>query len=82
VTGLIEDDDVLLKALTSFDVGPTVIGDSLEALGWSILRDIVSQESGQPVAPRILGRAPAFIYGRVAEIRAGRASASELSGFY
>jgi hypothetical protein len=83
VMGLIEDDDPLLIALTSPDVTPSVIGDALGTLGWSIMRG--AQDTDRPAEaapPEVLERGQRLIDGRVAEIHAGGASASELAGFY
>jgi hypothetical protein len=82
VMGLIEDDDPLLTALTSPEVGPDVIGDALGTLGWSIMRARDADTPAEAVPPKVLERAKRLIDGRVAEIRGGRASASELAGFY
>jgi hypothetical protein len=82
VMGLIDDEDPLITALTSPDVAPTVIGDALGTLGWSLMRARDVNTSDKVVPPEVLKRARRLIDHRVAEIRAGRASASELRGFY
>lgn len=84
VMGLIEDHDSLLTALTSPDIAPApaVIGDALGKLGWSIMRARDADSPAEVVPPEVLERAQRLIDGRVAEIRVGRASASELAGFY
>ncbi|HUZ56906.1 MAG TPA: hypothetical protein VMU94_30850 [Streptosporangiaceae bacterium] len=78
VMGLINYQDPLVAALTSPDVSPAVISDALGTLGWSLMQ----AGTAEAVPPEALQRAQQLIDRRVTEIRAGRASASELAGFY
>lgn len=78
VMGLIDDEDPLVTALTSPDVGPAVISDALGTLGWSLMQ----AHTAEAVPPEALERAKRLIDRRATEIGAGRASASELGGFY
>ena len=78
VMDLIGDDDPLITALTSPEVAPAVIGDALGTLGWSLMQT----RNAEAVPPEVLDRAQQLIDRRAAEIRAGRASARELGGFY
>ena len=81
VMGLIDDEDPLVIALTSPDVAPAVIGDALGTLGWSIMQ-ARNVDTPEAVSPEVVERAQRLIDHRLAEIRAGRATASELGGFY
>jgi hypothetical protein len=78
VMGLIDYQDPLVAALTAPDVAPAVIGDALGTLGWSLMQ----AGPAEPAPPQALKRAQQLIDCRVEEIRAGRASACELAGFY
>gem|GEM_PF-1235500 len=85
VMDLIDDDDPLMLALTSSDASPSVIGDALGTLGWSIMRtrDTDNPDGGNnTIPPTVLERAKRLIDRRVEAIRAGRADPAELSGFY
>ena len=87
VTELINDDDPLMLALTSADASPTVIGDALGTLGWSIMRsrDAAADEpegKSAAVPATVLERARGLIDRRVSAIQAGLADPAELTGFY
>jgi len=80
--GLVDDEDPLVIALTSPDVNPSIIGGALGTLGWSLMHARNAGTTETAVPPEVLERAQRLIDHRVAEIRAGRASAAELGGFY
>ena len=78
----IGEDDLLLARLASADAPQGVFAEALGHIGWEIMHEVRSDESGRGVAPDVLDRAKRLIDHRVEAIQAGHASASELSGFY
>lgn len=78
---LITRDNVDLQRLFSPDVADEVVADALGHIGWSIMRTTMDGRRDS-IPAEYLERASQLIDWRVEEVRAGRASARELSQFH